>query len=410
MSKPQRVSIPLLLAICLATPVALAQEPIAAPPIVVPPLEQPESVPPAPAAAAAPGQLKLENDMASIRFGLLAQPQYEALGNGNEESTAHNLFLRRARIIVGGTVFQRFEYFVETDFANLFKAAPAGGLTVKNTPGMNIQDVILTWIALGDRLKVDVGYMLPPLAHNAVQSAATLYGWDYFANTFRHSGIFDTTSDPAGRDVGVQLRGLVAGGRIEYRVGVFQGLRILPVAAVPDVSPGKVGGRNFFRVAARGQWNVLEPETGFFYWGTYLGSKRILSFGLSYDFQDDYNYGAADAILDHPLGPGSVTAQFNVAQWNGGSFIGTLPKQTAVMAEAGYRFAAYSLSPILRYEQRFVEGATTAVPDETRYVLGLAYWPFGHTSNLKVFYTRIHATPAAHDYNQFVLQWQLFFF
>jgi hypothetical protein len=388
----------------------LAQEPIPAPPIVVPPVEPPESVPRPLVAAPAPSPLKLENDMASIRFGLLAQPQYEALGNGNEDSTAHNLFLRRARIIVGGTVLQRFEYFVETDFANLFKAAPAGGLSVKNTPGMNIQDVILTWIAIGDRLKVDVGYMFPPLARNAVQSAATAYGWDYFANTFRHSAVFDSSADPAGRDLGVQLRGLVAAGRIEYRIGLFQGLRNLPVAAVPDVMPGKVGGRNFFRVAARGQWNVLEPETSFFYPGTYLGGKRILSFGLSYDFQDDYNYGAGDAIFDHPLGPGSITAQVNLAQWNGGTLVGALPKQTALMAEAGYRFAAYSLSPILRYEQRFVETATLAVPDEIRFVLGLAYWPFGHTSNLKVFYTRIHPSPAAHDYNQFVIQWQLYFF
>ena len=33
-------------------------------------------------------------------------------------------------------------------------------------------------------IKIDAGYMLPPMAHNAVQSAASLYSWDYFAFSF----------------------------------------------------------------------------------------------------------------------------------------------------------------------------------------------------------------------------------
>ena len=55
----------------------------------------------------------------------------------------------------------------------------------KNTPGMNIQDAFATAKPFGDVFKVDAGYMLPPLAHNAIQGAGTLYSWDYFANSFR---------------------------------------------------------------------------------------------------------------------------------------------------------------------------------------------------------------------------------
>jgi hypothetical protein len=36
-------------------------------------------------------------------------------------------------------------------------------------------------------------------------------------------------------------------------------------------------------------------------------------------------------------GTGWVTAQADLAQWNGGTYIAALPKQTALMAEAGYR-------------------------------------------------------------------------
>jgi hypothetical protein len=371
----------------------------------------PPEAPPPPAAP--PSPLKLDNGTASIRLGILAQPQYEALGSATDDSMSQNLFLRRVRVLVGGTLGQRIEYFFESDFANLFKSAAvtnAMGMTsqLKSTPGMNIQDAYVTVKAIGDQLKLDAGYMYPPLAHNAIQSAATLLSWDYFNNTFRHGTAFGASADPAGRDLGVQLRGLVAGGHLEYRVGMFQGLRNAPVPAAMDV-PGKVGGRNFFRVAARVQVNLLDPETGFFYGGTYLGLKRILSVGAAYDFQDDYRYWAADAILDHPLGPGSLTAQVNVAQWDGGAFL-ALPEQTALMSEAGYRFAAVALSPIVRFERRWVPNATAAVPEETRIAAGLAFWPLGHNSNLKLFYARIQPDPGAHDYNQFVIQWQVFFY
>ena len=50
---------------------------------------------------------------------------------------------------------------------------------------MNIQDAFATAKPFGDVFKIDAGYMLPPLSHNAIQGAGTLYSWDYFANSFR---------------------------------------------------------------------------------------------------------------------------------------------------------------------------------------------------------------------------------
>jgi hypothetical protein len=68
--------------------------------------------------------------------------------------------------------------------------------------------------------------------------------------------------------------------------------------------------------------------------------------------------------------------------------------------------SAVQLSPIVRFEHLWVSSGNS--PDETRYVAGLAYWPFGHNSNLKAFYSRIHDVGAARDTNQFNVQWQLF--
>ena len=161
--------------------------------------------------------------------------------------------------------------------------------------------------------------MLPPVSHNSLESAAKLYGPDYFVNSFRRNvtGIADpfTSSgqSPVGRDAGVQLRVLVLNGHIDFRVGAFQGHR---VGAVPQstMTPAVVGGLNVSRVAARLQINLLDAEPGFFYQGTYLGAKKVLSIGGFYDFQDKYKYFGGNLFVDLPVGPGVVTAQFDVVQ------------------------------------------------------------------------------------------------
>jgi len=384
------------------------------PPMVAEPMAPP---PPVAAAPAGPPSLKLEDAKGNtIKVGLLFQPQFQAASSNNAALGGYsdNLFIRRTRILLGGTLFGAFDYFLDTDFPNLFIAnltapnaaamPPVAGTAVKNGPGMYIQDAFITWKPMGDVFKVDAGFMLPPMAHNALQGAGTLYGWDYYAYSFRHNESFNSTVAPVGRDLGVQLRGLVVGGHLEYRAGLFQGLRDVQTAT-------DVGSRNFFRATARVQVNFLDPEPGFFYAGTYLGKKSIASIGGSFDIQDKYKYFAGDGIADLPAGPGVFTAQVNFARWDGGTFITSLPKQTAIMGEVGYNIAAAQISPIVRYEHlSFATSASgTATAAQTRYVGGLAYWPYGHNSNLKAFYSRVNAE-GFKGINQINLQWQLYFF
>jgi hypothetical protein len=374
----------------------------------------PEASMPAPSAAIAPSASPLKIDGPSgnsIRFGLLLQPQYMAASSPALNSYSNNLYIRRTRLLLGGKLLGKLEFFFDTDYPNLFldptpAAATAGAPEVfaKNGPGMMIQDAFVTYKVLDgsmeDALKVDAGFMLPPMSHNAVQGATTLYGWDYFSYTFRHGNSFGSTVNPVGRDVGVQLRGLLVDGHLEYRLGLFQGLR-------DNVSGTDVQARNFFRATARVQVNLLDPEPGFFYAGSYLGAKKIASVGASFDIQGAYKYFDVDGIVDMPVGPGVVTGQLNLAHWNGGTLIPALVKQTALMGEAGYNFAGFQVSPIIRYEHLWGSGA---VANEARYSLGAAYWPYGHNMNLKAFYSRVQTTGAARGFNQFNLQWQVYFF
>jgi hypothetical protein len=377
---------------------APASAPVAASPAPMPSVSEPSLVPP----AASPLRIDGPNG-SSIRIGLLLQPQLQAVSSPTLSGYSMNLYLRRTRILLGGTLLSNIEFFVDTDYPNLFLDNNTGTAAApdfaKNTPGMNVQDAFVTFKALGDMLKVDAGYMLPPMAHNAVQGATTLYGLDYFSYTFQHNAdnVFVTTGNAVGRDAGVQLRGLLVDGHIEYRLGLFQGRR--------DNETNDVAAHDFFRVTGRLQINLLDAEPGFFYAGTYLGAKKIASIGGSYDFQDKYKYFAADGIVDLPAGPGVVTGQVNLAHWDGGTFIPALAKQTALMGEAGYNIAEVRLNPIVRVERLWVSGA-----DQTRIGGGIAFWPYGHNTNVKAFYAHVKTDGAASGFNQFNLQWQVYFF
>jgi hypothetical protein len=406
-----------------APPPAAEPAPMAPPPAeTVPPpapyapvtpaiaLAPPMPPPPATAPIQSVSPLKIEGPNGSIRFGMFLQPQFESAQVPTANGYANNLYLRRARIIIGGTLFDRIEYFMETDSPNLFKGnqtpPAAGQQALKTTSTMVIQDMFGTFKFLGDMVKIDAGYTLPAGSHNSMQSAFTLFGWDYFAYTFNNNLAFGAATNPVGRDLGFQLRGLLVDKHLEYRVGLWQGQRNAAIAGVmgPPAVPGEQGARNFFRTAARLQINIFDPETGYYYGGTYLGAKKILSVGGSYDFQSDYKAYSADGFLDMPLGPGVVTAQVDYSHWDGGTYL-PLPKQWAVQGEAGYTFLPVGIAPIVRVEHERIDTTNTT---QNRYAGGLAYWCYGHNSNVKIFYTRIQQDNALHGANQVNLQWQIF--
>jgi hypothetical protein len=390
-----------------------------APPMAEPPPAAPMAPPPAPPAPAWPPSVSFKSEPSTgntLKVGLLLQPQFQMLGSNSLDANTYNLYIRRTRLLVAGTLFGNFEYFFDTDYPNLFLATneaatgTAAAPTTKATTGVETQDAFATWKALGDMLKIDVGYMLPPMAHNAVQGATTLYSWDYFAFSFLSTAntLLGSSASPVGRDAGFQLRGLLFDGHIEYRAGLFQGRRSADAG-------NEIGSNNFFRATGRVQINLLDPEPGFFYAGTYLGKKKILSFGITGDTQKSYHYYGGDVFADLPLGPGIFTGQVNLVHMTGGTFIPFvpatattaatgLPKQTALMGEIGYNIDAIHVSPIVRAEYLWSQA-----PNQGHYGGGFAFWPYGHNSNIKAFYLRNTQAGSAHGDNQVNVQWQLYF-
>lgn len=340
-------------------------------------------------AAPAHAQVQIKvNDDVNFKLGVLGQFQADWLEDPAEDDTQQNLFLRRIRLLFGGQVAKNVSFFIETDAPNLGKTVNGS----KNiTPDLIVQDAYGE-IRFHNAFALDFGLMFVPFSRNSIQSAATLLPIDYGAYTFAMSGPTEST---VGRDTGIQAKGYLMGNRFEYRLGAFQGAR--------DSRSHRA-----FRYTGRVQVQLLEPEPqGFFYAGTYLGTKRVAAVGASFDAQDEYNAFNVDGFLDYPIGPGAVTAQAGYQRLDGDTTFRNLPEQDVVLLQLGYFIRQFKLSPVFQFTTRGI--ADTDIGDETRWSVGVNYWWAGHNANVKAAWGRIDPRIGA-DQNQFTVQLQFFYY
>ena len=327
------------------------------------------------------------SDDVYFKLGVLGQFQADSIEDPGTDAHTNNLFVRRLRLLFGGQVTKNVTFFVETGTPNLGKTL-ANDKNIQ--PAVILQDAYAEFKAT-DAFAVDAGLMFIPFSRNFLQSAASLLPIDYGSYTYTQSL---PTQSSTGRDTGFQAKGYFLKGHLEYRIGAFQGLR--------DAASHRA-----FRYAGRVQYNVLDPEVGFFYTGTYLGTKKIVAVGGAFDIQNDYRAYAADVFVDHPLGPGAVTGQFDYNQFDGGTTLRTLPRQHDVLLEVGYLVRALKLTPFVQLTNRNLVDTSTG--DETRISLGGSYWWAGHNANIKAAYTHIKLKALASQ-NEFTLQLQVFYF
>jgi phosphate-selective porin O/P len=338
------------------------------------------------ATASAQAVIKVD-DTTNFKLGVLLQPQ----ADWTQDTTGgyeQNLFLRRARLLVGGQLSRSVTFFLETDDANLGKVV--GGTKAIST-GFTLQDAFVEW-KVADELIVGAGLMFIPLCRNCYESAGTLLPIDYGASSFLESG---PTQSVVSRDTGFQARGYLAHNRLEYRVGAFQGAR-------DRLS------RNSFRSAGHLQYAFLDTESGFFTTGTYLGKKKVLTIGGGYDVQSDYKAFSGDAFFDRPIGAaGAVTLQADLIHFDGGRTF-ALPRQDDLLVEGGYLFTKARVMPWVKLETQRLSAAGSA-GDQNRYQGGLSYFHLGQNVNIKAGYGVIDPK-VGKNLHLFTVQLQIFYF
>ena len=345
-----------------------------------------------PAKPAAPQPLQIKVGDASLRFGLLVQPQAE-FAQGTTGAYTQNLQLRRIRFLIGGQATKTVFFFFETENSRLGSATTAGAKTVNS--GFQTLDAAVEWRA-NKKFNLAGGLIRVPTARDALESASSEFTIDFNTYAFMTSTALNGT---AGRDTGVQLRGYFLDDRLEYRAAVVSGMR-------------ENGNRNSFRKVGRLQYNFFDKEVYAFpsYAGSNFGAKKIVAFGAAADSQVDYFGWNADLFADVPTRFGSSVSTLTYQDVDGGGKRSPngLAEQHILTADTGVYSKTIKAATWVRYEQRsFIVQKTR---DEKRYALGVNYYPMGNNVNVKFAVSRFKPVTSPRWMSQFTAQLQVFYY
>ena len=227
-----------------------------------------------------------------LKISGLLQTRMEVIQDGapSGDSVSYGTYIRRMRLLFYGQLTKWLNFFVETDNSNL-------GLNGNWSSRMFIQDAYVEF-NVHQAFQVDVGMLLPPFSRHGFQSATSLLGMDYHGALVK----YPTGSSLVWRDMGVKARGLLFNDIVEYRLALFSGVHGGAMdPRNPDDAP---------RLSGRLTFNVFDAEGGpgvggMFYDGLYLAdsdaglvsTKKVLSFGASFDWQPNLNVEIEDPSL-----------------------------------------------------------------------------------------------------------------
>jgi hypothetical protein len=352
------------------------------------------------------------NDDVQFRLGTLLQGWGDWTQDPVSEGYAANFFLRRIRFIVSGTIARDVSFFFQTDNSRLGNAGLTG--TKNLATGFLVQDAFGEWKFAGDKGILGIGLLYTPQSRGVLDSSSSNLTFDAPSFGTQQNAFVQGSS---GRDVGVQLKGYLLAEHLEYRAGVFDGVR-------EPATPAGAGSRNSFRAAARLQYDVFDVEKGYTYVGTNRGAKKILAIGAWGDAQGDFKAWGADVMADIPVGKDAVTLEADYLYYNGGSEFQTvvgsivtplLPPQDVLFAQGGFYFHIVAMQPWVRFETLNFREDRFQTGNQKRYAGGFNWYVSAQNFKVTAFYERIvpkasAATASIKNTNHLGIQLQFYYF
>ncbi len=327
-----------------------------------------------------------------VEIGFWSQAWYQYVENGRNGEGINDFMVRRAYLSVKGQPTDYLSFFTHIAVDRFGQDGldnPSQGLG----SGLTFRDLWIT-LKLNESFKIQAGRMYVPLTRNyGTTSTKALLTTDLsFMQGGIRGGIFYTSK--VGRDDGVTLWGNPFDGLLQYRMMISEGIEDLN-------NPN-----DNLRVVGRLVVNLLEPEKEWFNQGTYLGQKKVLSFGAGIDKQNNLtlnNFNGQDNLIrtvdgffDYPLAKDAITVESayihieNSTQTN--NFAKLAPGDNAQLfyVQAGFYFGTPiskgNLQPYFRYETVSVEQKS-----KTSFMSGgLNYYIKGHNAKMSLDYTNIN--------------------
>ncbi|MBU1433153.1 OprO/OprP family phosphate-selective porin [Myxococcota bacterium] len=337
-----------------------------------------------------------EKDDKTLKIIGIVQPRMDmnldstpVAGSGDEKGpVTTDFYIRRFRLITEANIHKNIQVRFNLHSNDI-------GLPGKYNPAMFVGDAYIEYKA-SKNLLINFGILKLPFLRHMMQGAAGLHGMDFHGFILKEpAGVKGAMTNLPHRDNGIMFRGLLANKKIDYRIAIVDGWEYNPgVAAGADGSGGAPAHNeeDMPRMVGRIAYNLFDATPEYYLAGTYLGKKKVVSFGVSFDLQpgvggDDgkkmYSAFGGDLLVDLPMGKNGLTLTGNFGKFGEG---GPMPGDKGGMgmwADLGYRIG--KIEPLFAFEQYIPdnEEEKNHKGEHQAMLFGLNYWAKGHAFNIK---------------------------
>ncbi len=370
------------------------------------------------AAAARPAiaGVTLHSGQSYVTLDYYVQAWYQSRGYTSSTDSAglNNFYLRRNRIVLSGQYNNDIGFFVDTE-------APVDGEEGYNNRSMFYEDAYIT-LEANDALQFIVGKFKVPFTRENLEDC-------FGPLTMDRAEVLAYAPFAASRDTGVAAWGNLHNAMYQYRIMISNGRQGDGVPKSESMVTGRLTA------------SLLDPEYGYGYEGTYLGTMKVLTIGASYEYQPDVVWGdyatqtdaknyeawTTDIFFEYPFRSGTYTASAAYMHYSTGNAINSaypdpnLPITSQLQGyyvKAGYLFPSRigvgRLQFFLRHEKSQYN-LTSGYDDQKWNSVGFNYYIDGQQLKVSGEYARISfdkqdpIDPALQNYNQETLGLQLLF-
>ena len=238
----------------------------------------------------------------TIDYGFQFHAARRDTGSGSDlTQPTSDFYFRRNRLTLAGQTSEMVSFSIELEHAGDRNIQPLEVNQEGNTDYSFLEANITSDFSKG--FKITAGKEKIPFTREILEGCFTPLSIDrslFIYTPMRHS-----------RDIGVVLWGNLADSKFQYRLAAMDGQNSSNAPESSNHSP---------RYTARAHVTLLDPEDGYGYGGTYLGTKMILTFGVGAQYErkavfndvtnrtgnKDYSAWTADAFFEYPVGTGGT--------------------------------------------------------------------------------------------------------
>ena len=365
------------------------------------------------------------NDEGALQLDYKGQFQMTVRDTGsgeNNDDNTMNFNFRRNRLALMGKYGDNMSLYVQTEYVDDANITPFDVADTDQGSDFQILDAVMRF-KINDALRVNVGKFKYNLSRENLEACEAPLTLD--------RSLFIRAPYTTTRDTGVAVWGNLFNDMFQYRVDAMEGRKAVSGVTAPASN---------FRYSARAHVTLLDPENDYGYKGTYLGKKKVATFGAAYQYEPEVAYGdtiartdekdyqawTVDAFVEYPIeGMGTVTASAAYEDVDlDGAYEGANPDALAIgvngekngyYMKAGYLLPNMPLQLFLRYE-RWRFASLNGVFDQRIDWYGGGFNYYLRNQNLKLTFeasstgfSKAGGTETTDEFMTYITQLQLIF-